>query len=92
MPYLKENFRALLEKQGLTDLIHYFVTLKDEDAVGALNYIIFKLVGQRIALQGEKYHRYNGLLGAIGEAQCEIRRRLLTPYEDKKIKEEGDVI
>lgn len=91
MPYLKRTDREELTEHGLNELVDYFNTLNDEDTAGALNFIIYSLVRFRVAHHGEKYNRYNSLLGAIGEAQAEIRRRLLVPYEERKIKTQGDI-
>jgi len=37
------------------------------------------------------YNNYKNFLGELNECAEEIRRRLLSKYEDKKIEENGDV-
>ncbi|MHA2344298.1 MAG: DUF6899 family protein [Candidatus Hodarchaeales archaeon] len=73
---------------------------------GDINYIIFKYCKYHIApsynnyktFMGEIYiamrqlsPRYGKFKDEYREAAAEIRRRILGPYEDSKIKENGDV-
>jgi hypothetical protein len=37
------------------------------------------------------YNNYKNYIGELQETVAEIRRRLLAPYEDIKIQENGDV-
>ena len=37
------------------------------------------------------YEDYRNFIGELESAKLEIYRRLVAPYEDKKIKENGDV-
>ena len=39
-----------------------------------------------------RYEDYASVIGALECAKQELYRRLVAPYEDKKIKENGDVI
>lgn len=71
---------------------------------GDINYILFRYAKYYIT---ESYNNYKNFIGALEaaagkvtyiafsneyrEAAAEIRRRLLGPYEDKKIEENGDV-
>ena len=87
MPYIKERDREKLDP--LIDLL-----LKEIDSeVGKGNYVITK-IAQRIAGKYTVYHSYTSLNSAIGMLECakmEYYRRLVAPYEDLKIKENGDV-
>ena len=38
-----------------------------------------------------KYQEFNDVMGVLACAQAEVYRRLVAPYEDEKIKENGDV-
>lgn len=95
MPYIKKEDRIKYD-----DLINDLaVTLraetKDNDTLsGHLNYVFFRLAG--LVAQGSlvispSYARTAVVLSAMGESESEFRRRILVPYEDKKIKENGDV-
>lgn len=60
--------------------------------VGELNYAITKLVLGYIRLQPKwNYELYNGVIGALEAAKQEFYRRVVVPYEDAKIAENGDV-
>ena len=39
----------------------------------------------------QKYYHYNQLIGVLECAKLELYRRLVTPYEDIKITDNGDV-
>jgi hypothetical protein len=70
------------------------VTLGDYRAArdpGTLNYQITSLCVDYIKDTGEKYQHYNDVIGALECCKLEMYRRAIAPYEDKKIKENGDV-
>lgn len=91
MPYIKQETRDELDKI-IRDLV-----LKIDDvsyrhnttASGILNYCIFKICELS---HEEKYADYNAMIGMMECCKLELYRRLLAPYEDKKIKENGDVL
>lgn len=60
------------------------------DTSGELNYAITVLVHQYL---GDKpnYQRFNDVIGALEGCKLELYRRKVAPYEDIKIKENGDV-
>lgn len=82
MPYITPDKRP--QKDKVVDAMIEAEVVVDGD----LNYILYKYC---------KYHyphSYNNLKNFCGELrQCatEIERRILAQYEDKKIKENGDV-
>jgi len=41
--------------------------------------------------QGPSYQTINDIIGALEGAKMEFYRRVVVPYEDKKIKDNGDV-
>lgn len=85
MPYTKKYRRSHIDK-ALDDIILY-VTEK-----GDLNYTICELVG-RLCLRdgGLGYTSTSNWIDGVHGAERELTRRLLDPYEDLKIKENGDV-
>ena len=91
MPYIAENFRDEIGNQGLNSLADYVSSLIDNNAAGALNYIIFKIVRTRIEKKGRNYFFFAWLIGTLICGVFEIYRRLIAPYEDKKITENGDI-
>ena len=89
MPYLSDE-----QKSKLDDAIIDLTTTLTESNVsvpGGLNYIISQIVDRVVVKHGESYSIYNTLLGSVEAAKLEIYRRLIAPYEDTKIKENGDV-
>jgi hypothetical protein len=82
MPYIKQENRPIKDK-----VVEQMVE-SEVQVDGDLNYILFKYC---------KYHyphSYNNLKNFCGELrQCatEIERKILGPYEDEKIQENGDV-
>jgi len=55
---------------------------------GDLNYILFAFCKRHI---DPSYNNYKNFMAELNEAAEEIRRRLLAPYEDEKIIQNGDV-
>ena len=55
---------------------------------GDLNYILYKFAKYHIK---PSYKNYKNFLAELNEAAEEVRRRLLVPYEEKKMKENGDI-
>jgi hypothetical protein len=57
--------------------------------VGELNYIISNLLNTVSKSQLFNYNLCNGLIGVLECAKLELYNRLITPYEDIKIQENG---
>lgn len=87
MPYVKKSVRANLypELGPLHD------RLWDEDqGPGSANYIITMLMTAWLG-PDPSYADYNAAIGVLECAKMELYRRLVAPYEDRKIAENGDV-
>lgn len=94
MPYLRDLARRL----SLTPRVRRPYCAKNVDpdmappAEGAeLNFLISDLVDEFIERHGLSYHTLEEIDGALGLAQHEFRRRVVGPYEDLKIEENGEV-
>ena len=61
------------------------------ETAGELNYIFTQIIRGHIDTYGLNYSNVNVILGALEGAKLELYRRLAAPYEDVKIKENGDV-
>ena len=85
MPYISDK----MDRFFLNKLVYYF--LKNFKIHANLNYFLFKLCKDDMKLNGESYGHYKEFIGELELAKFEIIRRQLNPYEDKKIKENGDV-
>ncbi len=58
---------------------------------GELNFAITMLMIGYLSQKGLSYTNAQETISQANEAAAEFRRRILTPYEDKKIAENGDV-
>ncbi len=88
MPYISKDSRAEYDDE-IDEIISKLDSWDNDTLSGHLNYIFFRLAGTLGA--GESYARMAVVSSALSEAQAEFRRRVMAPYEDEKIKENGDV-
>lgn len=58
---------------------------------GELNYVITDTVIEYLETHGLSYSTINDIMGALEGAKAEFYRRVAIPYEDDKIKANGDV-
>lgn len=63
----------------------------DFDHPGDLNYVIHTLLFKYLDKNGLNYRSINDILGALEGVKQEFYRRLAVPYEEEKIKENGDI-
>ena len=94
MPYLIKELRYELDNIGELDVLRrYLSSLDFKHFIGALNYIVFSIVREWFSLQTRElsYFELASIIGTIDCSKEEIRRRILNPYEDKKMKDNGDV-
>lgn len=81
MPYIKNK----MIRNVLNQIIYLHRALFKQ--TGNLNYFLFKLAKETCF----SYSDYKDFIGELEAAKLEIYRRQIAPYEDKKIKENGDV-
>lgn len=80
MPYLEKSRREAIAGKEISP-----------STPGDINYIVTQLCQEYLELCGEKYLTYNDLIGALECCKLELYRRKTAIYEDKKIRENGDV-
>lgn len=77
-----------------------YITKKEREALvlgrplenaGQLNYCISVLILAYLETKGMKYQTLNDIIGALEGAKAEFYRRVVIPYEDQKMKENGDI-
>lgn len=90
MPYIKPE-----QRDDLAQLINMIQEGYIRDA-GELNYLITNLVHNYLYHKEQQtgkpsYAFYNDAIGALECAKLELYRRKVIPYENEKIKENGDV-
>lgn len=86
MPYIKQSDRTKFEAYSYTG-----GDVNNPDTVGELNYCITSQVRNYLQKNGLSYQTINNIVGALEGAKLEFYRRIAVPYEDQKIKENGDV-
>ena len=83
MPYIFANDRDDLDFTNLQDIAQ---------TPGELNFQITRIIDMYIQEKGLSYNE--GINAAVGALECcklEFYRRVATPYEDQKCRENGDV-
>jgi DNA polymerase III delta prime subunit len=85
MPYIKKERRKALWGDSIKD--------RDDTMLnaGELNFRLTELIIEYIQKHGLSYQTLNDITGAMLECNAEFRRRIVVPYEVKKIKQNGDV-
>ena len=78
MPYIKQKYREEVHRYGANNS-------------GDLNFMITSLCTIYLKQHKYDYATMNEIIGALECAKHEFYRRIIVPYEDKKIKENGDV-
>lgn len=78
MPYIKQEDRLKFETTVAT-------------TAGELNYVLTKAINDYYWRDNQNYQAINDIIGALEGAKLEFYRRVVAPYEDKKIEENGDV-
>jgi len=84
MPYIKKEQRERLEYKvnRLSDSI---------ESKGELTYAIYRLTVDYIAKLGRNYHDISEGISSLCDAEFELRRKILSPYEDEKERENGTI-
>lgn len=81
MPYIDKKTRLLMD-----------TTLRGSRNAGELNYEITRLIRQYLENNAPlNYQIINDIVGALEGAKLEFVRRIVNPYEDYKIDQNGDV-
>jgi hypothetical protein len=87
MPYITQQRREELREP----LDNFLKELSTRDlSAGDLNYMISKIVWCEYN-KNKGYTQANSLLGVLDGVTREFYRRKVAPYEDAKIKENGDI-
>ena len=79
MPYLTDDKKTLINKGGFCR------------TSGELNYKITEAIKLYLNTQGISYATINDIVGALEGAKMEFYRRIAIPYENQKLKDNGDV-
>lgn len=85
MPYIPSERRHSICSLGFDGGIGH------PDTAGELNYWLTLACIEYLGHKGRSYQTINDIVGALEGAKLEFYRRIAAPYEDTKIKENGDV-
>lgn len=80
MPYIEAGVRPAIDSGRM-----------EPRTAGELNYAITRLVLRYLKKHGRRYSTMNDILGVLSACGLEFNRRVVAPYEDEKIEENGDV-
>lgn len=87
MPYIKQNRR---DEIITFDTHSHILSTQAPRTAGELNYLITEII--KVYFSGTKnYQAINDIIGALEGAKLEFYRRVVAPYENTKILENGDV-
>lgn len=87
MPYIKQEKRPLY-KEEIESLVRKLEEQPLTEQDGDLNYIVTSIMKM---LYKPRYFNYNRAVGVLEAIKQEYYRRVVAPYEDEKIRENGDV-
>ena len=84
MPYIHESSREAIDPHiaPLAEQLH---------SPGDLNYAITRVLMQWLLDKGIDYGNINSVAGVLQKVQAEFDERVTRPYEDLKLKQNGDV-
>lgn len=83
MPYIKQQHR---------DRLDHGMTVGDiPENAGELNYVLSQVLIDFVMYHGLSYQVINDIVGALDGCKAEFHDRIIRPYEDLKIRENGDV-
>lgn len=85
MPYIKKE-----QRKRFKDLLDMLAEA-NIGTPGELNYVITVIILDYFNAHAANYQAANDIVGSIEAAKLELYRRVIGPYEDKKIKENGDI-
>lgn len=80
MPYITQERRAAVASSEM-----------EVQTPGELNFLLTSVCFDYWNNKPENYQTYNDILGALEACKMEWYRRMVVPYEDKKIAQNGDV-
>lgn len=84
MPYIKQENRQKFDKAAKE-------VAQNAECAGDLNYAITVIIHSYLKKKGINYANINEVSGMLSCCNAEFYRRVAAPYEDVKVKENGDV-
>jgi len=88
MPYIKAEQRVHWDK--IIADVELLLSETGELSAGELNYFVSSIIWRSLN-RNKCYAKANELIGALECIKQEFYRRQIAPYEDAKVKENGDL-
>jgi hypothetical protein len=79
MPYIQQSRREEITDSSLVE------------TAGELNWLLTILINDYINKHGKSYQTLNEVIGVLECAKLELYRRVVSPYEETKMQQHGDV-
>ena len=90
MPYVTPERRELLMQ--FDEKNHRLVVSTiNITSPGDLAFVFYRICQFYVIRNGRKFETLNAIVGVLETTKGEFSRRILAPYEDRKMRENGDV-
>ena len=86
MPYIPDTQRNDIHNDLLAEGLDFW-----PENAAELNYIVSELINNFLSQKGLNYSNVNEMIGALECCKMELYRVVATPYEDRKMQENGPV-
>lgn len=84
MPYIRQE-----QRHDIDILVDALAPLLKDP--GRMNYAISRLIHRTVEREGQSYDCFNAILGVLDAVAKEFYRRVVAPYEERKMEQNGDV-
>jgi hypothetical protein len=87
MPYIPEENRAIFDKVVRKCIRNMPI----DTSYGEMNYLLTSILGTFIQQNGVNYSTLQSVIGLLECVKLELYRRIVSPYEERKLDDNGDV-
>lgn len=87
MPYIDREARKAYD----ADIAGLLESIGAHTPAGDMNYLITRLLSAWLEMRGVSYASLADVVKVLETAKLEFYRRVVAPYENRKIEENGDV-
>jgi len=92
MPYIKKKDREKYDS-NIGRLVDELVAVGDKNTIkGHHNYVMFMIALKLAKSLGIRYATLQDIIGTFDCCKTEFYRRVLSPYEDKAVHKNGDLL
>ena len=91
MPYIPKSRRKCYDKEIESLVVELYFAEDCGYLESDITYVIYRLVKEMFGKEGFKWKDKVKALEVLEAVKLEYYRRVIVPYEDKKIKEHGEI-